>query len=141
MLVQVSQADLEAWQQHDVYFASNVGSVCRGMTTRQVAAFFDKGLLCVRAYEPSTGGCLCHLKKRLWSQTPASCRVDVLYSCILRTGIYQIASELVITYPCQSFHAVRTFCLRQDGIHMPPCLNRSGAPAGGITCAEYPYYR
>jgi hypothetical protein len=33
--VQVSQAALEASQQHDVYFASNVGSVCRGMTTRQ----------------------------------------------------------------------------------------------------------
>lgn len=75
VLVQALQADIEAWQQHDVYFASNVGSVCRGMTTSQVAAFFDKGLLCVRAYEPSTGGCPFHLQKSLWSQTPAGCRV------------------------------------------------------------------
>ena len=52
---QVSAAEIKAWQQHSVYFGSTVASVCRSMTTRQVAAFFAQGILCVRAYDPSTG--------------------------------------------------------------------------------------
>ena len=55
VLAQVSAAELGAWPQHTVYFGSTVVSVCRGMTTRQVAAFFARGVLCVRAYDPSTG--------------------------------------------------------------------------------------
>ena len=55
MSSQVPAAELNKWQQHSVYFGSTVVSVCRGMTTRQVAAFFDRGILCVRAYYPSTG--------------------------------------------------------------------------------------
>ena len=57
MLMQVLAADMEAWQQLPVYFGTNVASVCRGMTQPQVSAFFSRGRLCVRAYQPSSGTC------------------------------------------------------------------------------------
>lgn len=56
--MQVPAADMEAWQQIPVYFGTNVASVCRGMTQSQVSAFFSRGRLCVRAYQPISGTCI-----------------------------------------------------------------------------------
>ena len=84
---------MSAWQQHSVYFGSTVVSVCRGMTTRQVAAFFDRGILCVRAYYPSTGEPVCLLLfLLLWSHILLCCRAscidtrcDLLHECQTKT--------------------------------------------------------
>lgn len=82
---------IRTWQQHSVYFGSTVVSVCRGMTTRQVAAFFARGILCVRAYDPSTGPHQ-HLKS-IW---PRRCTFfPLLQVSVLRQSWYEKALPLL----------------------------------------------
>jgi hypothetical protein len=41
----------------DVYLGSSVASICSGMTQQQLQAFFSpRGCMCIRSYDPLTGG-------------------------------------------------------------------------------------
>ena len=53
---QVPEEEVASWRPREVYCGASVVSVCRGMRQAQVARLFGAGLLCVRAYDPITGG-------------------------------------------------------------------------------------
>lgn len=54
-LTQVPLAEFEGWPLREVYCGSSIGAVCRGMSGPEVAHFFTRGHLCVRAYVTATG--------------------------------------------------------------------------------------
>ena len=46
---------MRGWGRRSVLFGSSIGSICRGMTKREVSHLFRRCLVCVRAYVPATG--------------------------------------------------------------------------------------
>ena len=53
--LQVTEDELKGWTRRSVLFGSSIGSICRGMTEREVSHVFRRCLVCVRAYVPATG--------------------------------------------------------------------------------------